>query len=419
MAIMLASLVIGRIEVNTERKLSSAKESSKALIEALLGGQTSSIRNLDNDDIVSHCSNGSINSHRTTSVGSEVDITLSHAHSSDLPCIGDLFHLKLASWVLAGTVTFIYGCVVPYNIAASGILLERNYFKNPPSECQLLLPDQCISGSLEPVNGNPSFDSSGRSCPGSKYAPVLPSSLNISKDITQWGENWEEGEYVFDLIESSDVNCADSFWADACAKNYCDERGDAAEKAGVMMSIPFIIGAFASPFLGFFADTYGHRLSLSIFACVSLGAAHLIFAFDDESPALPLVFQGTGFSIFVAVIFPMIALITEPRYLGISYGLIACSQNISMSLFPLIVAMLYNLNDSYLPNVELFFTSSAACGLILSLYLTYMDTRDGGRLNKPASNDIDEEETEDYQERVLLSDDNNIRTQAHVRLQEL
>jgi len=146
--------------------------------------------------------------------------------------LSDIFRFGFLFWLLSFSCFAVYGCILPFNNIASSLLLERDYFKAPPIDCTLRFEDQCTSGTLAPIIGNPSTDENRNSCPGSHYAPVLPTILNYTKENGRWDDSWDEDEYVFDDIEESDVNCEDDFWAEACTKDYCDTKDDATVTAG-------------------------------------------------------------------------------------------------------------------------------------------------------------------------------------------
>lgn len=55
----------------------------------------------------------------------------------------DVWNLKHIFWVLVISCMVVYGCVLPFNNISSSLLLERDYFMEPPSECQLADPYQC------------------------------------------------------------------------------------------------------------------------------------------------------------------------------------------------------------------------------------------------------------------------------------
>lgn len=60
-------------------------------------------------------------------------------HISDIKKFPPLF------WLLSFSCVVVYGCVLPFNNVAAGILLERNFFTSPP-DCHLTFPDQCADG---------------------------------------------------------------------------------------------------------------------------------------------------------------------------------------------------------------------------------------------------------------------------------
>lgn len=299
----------------------------------------------------------------------------------------EVFKFGPIFWLTGLSVVFIYGCFYPFNFAASGILMERNYFKDPASDCKLTFPDQCTEGTLAPIVGNPSYDEDGNECPSKNYSPVLPTSLNVTKENTSWDDAWDEDEYVFDSLDSDDVSCSDDFWSEACTKDYCDDKDDATEKAGLIMSIPFIFGAvLAAPF-GFLSDYFGYRLVWATLSPAFLIIEHFTLAYSSRTPVWPMISSGLGFAIYCAVIWPTIALTTELKYTGLAYGVVSSILNIGTSSFPLIVATLYENNgNEYLPDVEIFFATSAICGMVIGIVMNIIDYRTGGNVNSIAKN---------------------------------
>lgn len=66
--------------------------------------------------------------------------------------------------------TKIAGCVLPFNNIASALLLERNYFMEPPNQCHLQSGGSCQSDGNQPVG-----------CPTSSYyQPPLPYDVTIT-----------------------------------------------------------------------------------------------------------------------------------------------------------------------------------------------------------------------------------------------
>jgi len=158
-----------------------------------------------------------------------------------LPSVSDIKKFDSVFWLLSVAFVVVSGVVIPFNNVASGLLLERDLFKEPPSSCQVLQPNRCTEGTLAPPGGNPAVDIyTGGSCPGEDYAPAIPQLVNITNTNSS---DWEEDNYIFRNLTMADIRCTDSFWQDACTQNYCDKQDDATELAGVVMSIPYTISA--------------------------------------------------------------------------------------------------------------------------------------------------------------------------------
>lgn len=277
-------------------------------------------------------------------------------------------------WLLSLSCLFVYACVLPWNNVASGILLERDYFRATPPECRLMYPDQCTAGFLQ-NHSNPSLDSEGKPCPGgSSYAPVLPTSLTVEYD--------EKHCYTNQTIKLSDVDCNDQFWAHGCTKDYCDALHKAELRASRVMSIPYTISAFLSPFLGRAVDKIGLRACGCLFAAFLLAFVHAILALTGAEPILPLIGQGLAYSLYSSVLWPSVTLTVPKDFTGTAFGLITSIQNAGLALFPLVVAAIYNhSNNSYMPNVEYFFTACASFGIAVGIFLNLADLKKGNVLN--------------------------------------
>jgi len=336
-------------------------------IQGLKSGTKSSTASISNDESVSD-------------TYSQSGSTTGSVRLSDVKNFGVLF------WLLSISCFVVYGCILPFNNIASALLLERDYFKTPSDDCTLRFENQCTGGYLAPPMGNPSTDSNGDSCPGSHYAHVLPTSLNYTQNnYDDWDSSWEKDEYVFDDIDSTDVNCEDDFWAEACTKDYCDAKDDAVVKAGQVMSIPYMLSAGLAPFLGGFADKYGGRTVLTIISPVILILVHVFLGFSDMTPITPLIFQGIAYAIFASVLWPSVPLV-EPNFTGTAYGVMTAIQNVGLAFFPIIIAMLHTYGGhEYIPNCEIFFTSLAGLGLIFGIVLHKKDKKKGGMLNRATS----------------------------------
>jgi len=398
---LLTSLAVGYLDEKLERRLRKA-HTSQLLSQALLENDEHQ-QELVKDGI----QGGNSRRRRANSIDSictESSLQIEHSHTAGAIKLKDALNLSVLFWAITASAFFVYGSVFPFNFVSSGVLLERDYFKDPPSSCTLRFENQCTGGTLAPTIGNPSTDENGDDCPGSDYAPVLPSSLYITKNNTEWNDDWEEDEYVFEDLSSDDVTCADDFWAEACTKNYCDDQDDATEKAGWIMSIPFFMGAVFSAPIGYLSDIYGYRAFSAMLSPIFLIATHFQLAYSPEGPIFPLILQGLAFAVYCAIIWPCVALTVDIRYQGTAYGIINCIMNIGLSTYPLIVAALYNIDSAYIPNVEIFFASSAVCGLFTGYLLNYYDAKtNDGKLNNIYKNVVHTYESDDDQPENLIN----------------
>ena len=68
-----------------------------------------------------------------------------------------------------------------------------------------------------------------------------------------------------------------------------------AETLAAMMSIPYMISAVSSPFLGGLVDLIGMRAVLLIVSSAALACAHATLSFTLVSPLLPLIAIGVSY----------------------------------------------------------------------------------------------------------------------------
>ena len=221
-------------------------------------------------------------------------------------------------WLLSLSCLVVYGCVLPFNNVAGGILLERNFFKAPPSSCTLLHEGNCTAGSL--VEGKNPSQPTG--CPGKNYAPVLPSSIIGYTCSGDSSLSCNKDLYDYPQLTSSDVDCDDDFWSLGCTKDYCEGKDDASTTASKVMSIPYLMSFGLSPFLGFAVDKIGCRAILASVAPFLLFIVHLVLGLTSGSPVLPLIGQGVAYALFAAVLWPSVPFTVEPKSIGTAYGLI-------------------------------------------------------------------------------------------------
>lgn len=304
-------------------------------------------------------------------------------------CMGHILQFDKMFWILCLSCVVVYGCVLPFNNVASGILLERNYFIDPPLECHLQYETMCSMGDLAPREGNVAMDTNGNVCVLTKYMrPILPSSIRIyASDVndndTISVDDWIHDSYVFDHLTENDLDCGDAFWRNACTADFCKAQKVATEQSGRVMSIPYLFSAFLSPLFGHFVDRIGKRAILAVVSCVLLVAVHLSLAWSRSSPVVPLVGQGLAYVGYAAVIWPSVPLAVRKESVGTAFGAMTAIQNVGLALFPLVIAFIYKgSGDEYIPNVEYFFVICALMGVLIGIVLNVLDRKRGGILNR-------------------------------------
>lgn len=291
-----------------------------------------------------------------------------------------LLEFHLIFWVLAATAFLSYGIVLPFNNIASDLILEKYFFTQPPSECSLLLPNQCTSGYMA-EEYNPSLNVNSDECLLDGFtAPLLPMSVNVT---TQYSETWKKESYVFDRLSHEDIDCNDPFWAEACVRDYCDALKQSSKTAVKFISIPYIATAITLPIFGFIIDFAGCRALMILLAFSFFFSTHYCIEFTNISPNVTLVAQGVGYALSGASLWPSVALVVEPHLNGLAYGIITASYNISLSVFPIIISNLYEYFGSrFIPGVEIFFVMLSLIGVVTGIFVNVLDRNIGNRLNR-------------------------------------
>lgn len=164
--------------------------------------------------------------------------------------LASLRQFRPSFWMLTISCLAVYGCVLPFNNVASSLLMERSYFRPTPNGCTLTHPDQCQNATNPP-----------KGCRDGPYAPPLPD------DITAHGKHYSP-------LTSDDVDCTSDEWKAGCTQAFCDKQNKAESQAAAAMSIPYIISAVASPFLGYAVDKFGGRAISALPAFAPNASAH-------------------------------------------------------------------------------------------------------------------------------------------------
>ena len=141
--------------------------------------------------------------------------------------------------------------------------------------------------------------------------------------------------------------------------------------AGLLMGLPFIMGAIFVPILGFVVDKWGFRTELVFSSGFFLIISFILFNFIK--PYFPLVLLGFGYSIFACVLWPSIPITVGDKNLaGFGYGISSGFQNIGMSINPMIIAQILVKYKSYFYCL-IFLMAMSCVSILTSGYLYYIN----------------------------------------------
>ncbi|KAJ3271660.1 hypothetical protein HDV01_006439 [Terramyces sp. JEL0728] len=156
-------------------------------------------------------------------------------------------------------------------------------------------------------------------------------------------------------------------------------------KSAQIMSVPDILAVVFVPFTGMFVDKYGYRLQMLIACCVMLLITHSFFLSQSKSsPRSPIPFlmiMGTAYSL-LTVLWSVVPLIIPAERLTHAFGVMTAIFNMSLTIFPIIVASLIT-NDETFTTTEIFFIVSLLCSLAGLVSLLYYELKNEDYTKKP------------------------------------
>ncbi|ETW06152.1 hypothetical protein, variant [Aphanomyces invadans] len=249
-----------------------------------------------------------------------------HPSSSSLPVkksdqsmsFNDLRQFGPLFWLLSMSCLVVYGCVIPFNSVASSLLMERDLFKSPPIECR-----RCDVGAYATHN----CTALAPSCPSvPPFAWPLPALNQNCSTITTAAEQ-DLCSHLPPYIDERSINCDSDAWKHGTySRDFCKHKSAAASAAATPMSVPYLMSAVLSPFMGFAVDRVGCRAFLALAAALTLVVVHLLLGLTDATYWLPLSLQGLAYCVFAAALWPSIPSVVEPHMVGSAYGVITSIQ---------------------------------------------------------------------------------------------
>lgn len=146
------------------------------------------------------------------------------------------------------------------------------------------------------------------------------------------------------------------------------------------MSIPDLISAVASPVFGILIDKFGHVSTLIPLSGLLLILSHLMFTFTTIDPVWTISVMGISYTLFGSTIWPSVPYLVGRHQIATAYGLVTVSLNISLFVFPFVVAWVRNLHSEDFTFVQYFNIGLSIVAIGLSLFMRQYDRRNGNRL---------------------------------------
>ena len=195
------------------------------------------------------------------------------------------------------------------------------------------------------------------------------------------------------------INC---LFAYTCYFSFVDNGNDilctlyafSPQKAGYWLTIVYMLSAIFTPMFGIIIDKIGRRVQLMILSLVALILPHFIFAFMPETAAkgwvvISLIIIGFFYSIYGAVFWSCIPLVTEDSKQGIAFGTVYSTLNVVLVIASLFIGIIHDNTLWWRGGYQVCVIFMMIC-LVASVYVAYeiqkMDKLNGGILNSVVTN---------------------------------
>lgn len=211
-------------------------------------------------------------------------------------CARTLF--SLVFWMILVASVSIWGSTIPFQTVSASVLLERDFFRRPPTGC-----NRCGEGNYASYTDcHEVVPSCPPSPPFAWPLPKISASCQITRAIDQLYCSTEP-PYIAD----SEINCDNPIWKQgAKTQLYCEKKIEAEQSASRVMSLPALISLFASPLFGYGVDHAGNRAVIAIATSFFVTLSHLGIIFPGVSIWLLLFIQGIASCLYFAAIWPSI-----------------------------------------------------------------------------------------------------------------
>ncbi len=166
------------------------------------------------------------------------------------------------------------------------------------------------------------------------------------------------------------------------------------QKAGYWLTIVYILSAFFTPLFGILIDKIGRRVELMLISLIFLIIPHLIFAFLPEDSekgwvVFSLIIIGFFFSLYGAVFWSCIPLVTEDDKRGIAFGTVYSTLNIVLVIASLFIGIIHDSTTYWRGGYQVCVFFMIIClfaAVYISLEIRKLDVLKGGVLNSVVTN---------------------------------
>ena len=120
-------------------------------------------------------------------------------------------------------------------------------------------------------------------------------------------------------------------------KFFQETHGVTREYAGFLSSMLTLAAMVFTPLFGLLSDFIGRRSLLMMFGSLLIIPVYLLMGYTDVNLIIPMSIMGIAFSLGPAVMWPSVAIVSEPSKLGTAYGLMTMIQTIGLFGFNIVI----------------------------------------------------------------------------------
>lgn len=166
------------------------------------------------------------------------------------------------------------------------------------------------------------------------------------------------------------------------------------------MTIPYLMAACLTPFIGLLVDKIGSRVYLLLGSSCVMTLAHVLLLVlphntnPNQKPVnmanflVPLVLLGLFYSIYAAVLWPCIPIVLKEAEVGTGFGVATAVQNIGLTIVPILYGAIDNNFTTVGQNkTEIMFISFGVVAILTAVFIYLEDQKNNGKLQSIIKHD--------------------------------